>query len=290
MHADEIDVTTVLVGRLVAEQFPQWAGLPIRPVSSTGTVNAIFRLGDDMSVRLPRVAWGAGDVAAESRLLSQLAPYLPVAIPRPVAEGRPNDEYPWTWLVVDWLPGVNPVPGRLPAADALAADLAEFVRAFRKVDLPDPPTAYRGGPLTALDAPTRAAIAELRGTIDTDAAAAVWQAALDADPWDGPPTWVHADLLPGNLLIADGRLSGVIDFATAGAGDPACDLIVAWNLLPAGARDVFRAAVGADDAMWTRGRGRALSMSLIMLPYYKDSAPDIAALARHTIDEILGEN
>lgn len=289
MHADELDITTELVARLVAGQFPEWAGLQIRQVVSSGTVNAMFRLGDDKVVRLSRRPWDWDDTTMEHQWLPRLAPYLPVAIPAPVAEGQPSDEYPWKWSILRWLDGENPVAGHLSAPDGLAADLAEFVRAFRRIDLPDGPRAYRGGPLALLDTPTRAGIKQLHGMVDTDGVTALWEAALEAPAWDGPPSWVHADLLPSNLLTVDGRLSGVIDFATAGIGDPACDLMVAWNLLPANVRGTFRSAVGADDAAWARGRGRALSMSVIGLPYYKDTSPAIAALFRHTIDEVIAE-
>jgi aminoglycoside phosphotransferase (APT) family kinase protein len=290
MHTEEIDITVGLVARLISGQFPQWAGLPIRPVVSAGTVNAMFRLGEDMAVRLPRVPWGVDDVVTERRWLPRLAPYLPVVIPAPIGEGRPAEGCPWTWSIVGWLDGVNPTAGHLVAPDALAADLAEFILAFGKIDLADAPAAYRGGPLTALDARTRTAIAELSGMIDTDTVTDVWDAALRAPQWDGPAVWVHADLMPGNLLTVDGRLSAVIDFATVGVGDPACDLIVAWNLLPAGVRTAFRSAVGADDAAWTRGRARALSMALIQLPYYQDTNPAMAANARHTIGEVLADH
>lgn len=290
MHADEIGITVGLVARLIAGQFPHWAGLSIRPVTSAGTVNAMFRLGEDMAVRLPRVPWGVDDVVTERRWLPRLAPYLPVAIPAPIGEGRPTKEYPWTWSVLGWLDGANPTADHLATPDALAADLAEFILAFRKIDLTDGPAAYRGGPLTTLDAPTRTAIAELHGVIDTDAVTAVWDAALRTPQWNGPDVWVHADLMPGNLLTVNGRLSAVIDFATAGLGDPACDLIAAWNLLPAGVRAAFRSAVGADDATWTRGRGRALSIALIALPYYKDTNPIMAANARHTISQIVADH
>ncbi|MGO4426791.1 phosphotransferase, partial [Streptomyces sp. MCAF7] len=156
--------------------------------------------------------------------------------------------------------------------------------------LPDGPPAHLGGQLTTHDAETRAAIKELDGVIDTLAATAGSEAALEAPEWPGRPAWVHADLMPGNLLVARGRLSAVIDFATAGVGDPACDLIVAWNLLPVQVRDRFRAAVDADDATWARGRGRALSMALIQLPYYQRTNPGIAANARHVIREVLADH
>jgi aminoglycoside phosphotransferase (APT) family kinase protein len=290
MHDDEIDIPVDTVARLIAGQFPRWAGLPLRRVPSTGTVNALFRLGPDLVVRLCRVPWAAGDQAKELRWLPRLAPFLPVAIPAPVAAGRPTDEYPWTWSVLRWLPGTNPVPGSLSAPDGLAADLAAFVGAFRAVDIPGGPEAYRGGALARLDGPTRAAIAGLDGTIDTDAVTAVWDEALEIPAWAGPPTWVHADLLPGNILTVDGRLSAVIDFATAGIGDPACDLIVAWIVLPAGVRRDFRAGVVCDDATWARARARALAMGLGLLHYYRDVELTLAAEARYTIAEITAES
>jgi aminoglycoside phosphotransferase (APT) family kinase protein len=290
MHADEIDISVETVARLIAGQFPQWAGLSLRRVSSTGTVNALFRLGPDLVARLCRVPWAAGDEAEEQRWLRQLAPHLPVAIPAPLALGQPTDEYPWTWSILRWLPGTNPAPGRLTAPDELAVDLAEFVNAFHAIDIPDGPGAYRGGPLARMDGQTRAAIAKLNGSIDSDTATAIWNEALDLPSWEGPPTWVHADLLPGNILTVDGRLSGVIDFATVGVGDPACDVIVAWTVMPAGARRAFRSMVGCDDATWARARARALSMALGGLHYYRDIEPTLAAEAKYTIDEVVADD
>lgn len=290
MHADEIDIPLAMVERLIAGQFPRWAALPLRRLPSTGTVNALFRLGPDLVVRLCRVPWAAGGEAKEQRWLRQLAGYLPVAIPAPVALGQPTDEYPWTWSILRWLPGTNPVPGSLTAPDKLAADLAAFIIAFRAIDIPESRRAYRGGPLARLDEQTRAVIAKLDGTIDTDAATAIWDEALDIPAWDGPPTWVHADLLPGNILTADGRLSAVIDFATVGMGDPACDLIVGWTVLPANVRPIFREMVDCDDATWTRARARALSISLGGLHYYRGIEPTLATEAQYTIDQVLADS
>ncbi|TDD44571.1 aminoglycoside phosphotransferase family protein [Nonomuraea terrae] len=287
MHAGEAVIETGLVRRLLTAQFPQWADLPIEPCPSPGTVNAVFRLGDDLSVRLPRVEWGVADVGKEQSWLARLAPLLPVPIPEVLGAGAPGEGFPWPWSVCRWIDGENPEEGQVADPEGLAADLAAFVAAFRRIDLPDAPPAYRGGPLANLDAGTRKAIVELDGLIDTAAATEAWESALRAPVWDGPPVWVHADLMPGNLLVAGGRLTGVIDFATAGVGDPACDLIVAWNLLPPRGREVFRTALGADDAMWERGRGRALSIALIALPYYQETNPAFAANARHVIDAVL---
>jgi aminoglycoside phosphotransferase (APT) family kinase protein len=191
-----------------------------------------------------------------------------------------------------WLAGENPEPGALSQPVLLAKDLAEFVAAMRSITLPRAPKAYRGGPVGSLDARTRATIEELRGTdqetVDCDAATAVWEEALNAPGWNGPPVWLHADLMPGNLLVDGGRLTAVIDFGCIGVGDPACDLFPAWNLLPAGVRKVFRDALGVDDATWTRGCGRTLSQALIALPYYRNCNPAMARNARHVIRTVLG--
>lgn len=290
MHEDEVHIDTALVRRLVAAQFPQWAGLPVAPVPSTGTVNAMYRLGGDMVARLPRVGRYSEDVEREHRWLPLLAPHLPVDIPAPLAKGAPGEGYPFPWSVYRWLDGETPTPGRLEAPAPLAADLAEFVTTLRGLDLGDaPPAAFRG-PLAAHDAGVRAAIEESRGLVDTEAATTAWDAALRVPDWSGPPVWVHADLMPGNLLLSGGRLTAVIDFSAVGVGDPACDLMVAWNLLPAGVRDDFRKAVRADYATWARGRGMALLKALLALPYYLHTNPTFAANARHVIHEILTDH
>lgn len=290
-HPGPHPVDEDLVRRLIAGQFPRWAGLPVERFPSGGTVNGVYRLGDDMVVRLPLARGGAGDVAPEREWLPRLAPRLPVAVPEPLGAGEPAEGYPWPWSVYRWLAGENPEAGALDAPERLARDLAAFVTAMRDVTLPGAPPAHRGGPVASLDADTRAAIEELRGIpeegVDCDAATAVWEDALRAPVWDGPPVWLHADLMPGNLLVEGGGLTAVIDFGCAGAGDPACDLFPAWNLLPAGARKVFRAALDADDASWRRGRGRTLSQALIALPHYRLTNPSMARNARHVIRETL---
>ncbi|WP_269856810.1 aminoglycoside phosphotransferase family protein [Streptomyces sp. RPT161] len=282
-----------LVRRLIAAQFPQWAGLAVERFPSGGTVNAMYRLGDGMVVRLPLVEGGAKDVSMEREWLPLLASRLPTAIPEVRGAGEPGEGYPWPWSVYGWLAGENPEVGALSEPVLLAKDLAEFVAAMRSITLPGAPRAHRGGPLAALDASTRAAIEELRGIpqegVDCDAATAVWEDALRAPAWDGPPVWLHADLMPGNLLVGGGRLTSVIDFGCMGAGDPACDLFPAWNLLPAEAREVFRETLGVDDATWRRGRGRTLSQALIALPYYRKTNQAMTHNARHVIRAVLAD-
>jgi aminoglycoside phosphotransferase (APT) family kinase protein len=289
MHAAEADIDTALVRRLVAEQFPAWADLPVEPVMSSGTVNAMYRLGDDLAVRLPRIPAAAGDVAAEQTWVPLLAPHLPVAVPAPVGLGTPAADYPYPWSVCQWLPGTNPAVDDLVEPDRLAEDLAAFVTALRRVAPAGAPAAGRGVPLAARDAPTRAAIAASDGLVDTAAITDIWDDALRLPLRSGPPTWMHADLSPGNLLVQDGRLTAVIDWGAAGVGDPTVDLIVAWNLLPASARRTFRDRLAVDDDTWRRGRGWALSISIIQLPYYQHTNPVLAANSRHVISEILAE-
>ncbi|MFD3438125.1 aminoglycoside phosphotransferase family protein [Streptomyces sp. NPDC058685] len=294
MHPDPHPVDDDLVRRLVAGQFPQWAGLPVERFASGGTVNAMYRLGDRMAVRLPLIEGGAGDVSGEQEWLPRLAPLLPTPIPEVLGAGKPAEGYPWPWSVHRWLAGRHPEEGALSEPVLLAGDLARFVAAMRSITLPGAPVAHRGGPLASLDAETRAAIEELRGIpqedVDCDALAAVWEDGLRAPDHEGPPVWLHADLMPGNLLVDGGRLTAVIDFGCMGAGDPACDLFPAWNLLPAGARDVFRDVLGVDDAAWRRGRARTLSQAVIALPYYRTTNPAMARNARHVIRAVLGED
>jgi aminoglycoside phosphotransferase (APT) family kinase protein len=294
MHIDEVDTDVSLVGRLLAGQFPQWADLPIEPFHSDGTDNAIYRLGDDMAVRLPRISWATGQVEKEQRWLPRLAPLLPLAIPLPLGKGIPADGYPWLWSVYQWLEGENPTIERIADPRQAATDLAQFVAALHRIDPTDGPVpgshnSFRGVPLAARDAETRAAIASLEGMLDIDAVTVAWETALQAPAWDGPPVWIHGDLSSGNLLAVHGRLSAVIDFGCLGVGDPACDLIVAWSLFSA-ERDIFRAALPVDDATWARGRGWALSTALIALPYYRSTNPVIAAGAMQKIDEVLADH
>lgn len=289
MHVDEVHTDVSLVRRLLTAQFPHWADLPISPVASSGTDNAMFRLGDDMAVRLPRIEWAVGNVAREQEWLPKLAPHLPVAIPTPLGHGKPAEDYSYPWSVCEWLEGVNPVVGELAEPELLAKDLAEFILALRRLDVAGAPPCGRGVPLAERDAPTRKALSQLDGIIDVDAASAVWNDVVMFPSWQGPVSWMHGDLSPGNVLLDEGRLSAVIDFGGVGVGDPTVDLIVAWSLLPAFAREVFRAALDVDEDTWVVGRGWALSISLIQLPYYKDTNPALAANSLHVINEVLAE-
>jgi aminoglycoside phosphotransferase (APT) family kinase protein len=290
MHVDEVHTDVPLVRRLLAGQFPQWADLSLERVPSSGTDNALYRLGDELVVRLPRIHWAVGAIDKDLRWLPVLAPLLPLAVPVPLAKGTPADGYPWDWGIYPWLEGENPTGEHSDDTDSVTSDVMRFVEALHRIDPTGGPPAGRGRPLAVQDEAARAALVALRGMIDTDAATAAWDEALRAPAWSGPPVWIHGDLLPGNLLFQHGRLTGVIDWGGVGVGDPACDCLVAWALLPADARDRFRVDLGIEDATWARGRGWALSVGLIALPYYKVTNPGLAATARHLIHEVLAEH
>jgi len=295
MHDDEVHTDASLVGRLLAAQLPQWAKLPVTPVQSAGTDNAIYRLGDEMAVRLPRIHSAVLQINKEQQWLPKLAPHLPLAIPLPLAKGKPGEGYPWPWSVYQWLKGENASLERIADPIQAATDLAQFITALRQIDstggpLPGAHNFFRGVPLAVRDAETRAAIANLHGMLDTEAITAAWDVALQSPGWKAEAVWIHGDLQSGNLLAQRGRLSAVIDFGGLAVGDPACDLQIAWNLFSSEARNVFRDLLQVDDAAWARGRGWALSVGLIALPYYKDSNLVLAAIARRAIDEVLADH
>jgi aminoglycoside phosphotransferase (APT) family kinase protein len=288
MHDGEVGIDTGLVQRLVTAQFARLAGLPVSAVQSTGTVNAIYRLGDRLCTRLPRVQAYADDLEDECRWLPWLAPQLLLRIPEPVAQGRPASGYPFPWAIYRWIDG-QPYADELVADERQAArDLARFVAELRTIDPAGAPRAGRR-PLRELDAVTRTAIDSSRKVIDAAAATAAWERALQAPAWKGAPVWIHADLLRPNLLVDGGRLCAVIDFGSAGIGDPAADVIAAWSVFGPAGRETFRGALDVDDGTWNRARGFALHQAAMIIPYYPETNPGFVALAKRTIEEILAD-
>jgi len=289
---DSVRIDVPLARRLIAAQFPQWAGLPVEPTGAAvaGTDNVIYRLGPDLAVRLPRRPFGADHLEREYRWLPVVGPQLPLAVPVPIERGAPGEGYPWPWLVCPWLPGE--IAALAPVADPerAALALARFVAALHAVDpAGGPPSAFVGGPLAGRDQVTQDAAATLRDQIDTTPALAAWQEALAAPPWAGQPVWLHGDLHPANLLVSNGELSAVIDFGLLGLGDPACDLMVAWTCLPATARRIFRQALAVDDPTWSRARGWALSLGLRAAAWATADNPVLATIGRNTIAAVVAD-
>jgi aminoglycoside phosphotransferase (APT) family kinase protein len=280
MHADELEIDEALVRRLLEEQFPEWAGRPLHRIEPSGTDNAIFRLGDELSVRLARRDGPETAGGKELEWLPRLAPLLALEIPVPVAQGRPTADYPWFWDVHTWVGGETAAIDEIDAIQA-ARDLAGFVAALQRVDPAGAPPG-RGIPLAERDEATRYWLARFGGD---PAVTAGWERALAAPPWDGPPVWHHGDLDVRNWLVRNGRISGVIDWASMGVGDPACDVMVAWKLHSSAARDAFRVALPTDDATWERARGWVLSQAVAALAYY---TPENNPALYHEAESWLG--
>jgi aminoglycoside phosphotransferase (APT) family kinase protein len=295
LHDDEVEIDSSLVERLVDEQFPGWSGLPVRVVEASGTDNVTFQVGDELAVRLPRTEWAQGQVEKDLTWMRRLAPYLPLAVPEPLAVGTPGAGYPFSWGVYRWLPGESFELEQLADPEAAARELAAFVRCLQEVDTfgaPVPPTDdpfSRGTPLRPRDGLFREALDELREYFDTGLVLAAWEASLAADTWDGTPRWIHGDLMPGNVLVANGKLSAVIDFGTARAADPAGDLLAAWYLFSGPSRQAFRDAMEVDHDLWVRARGWALSLKLIAIPYYMHRIPAAVSDGQAFVAEILAD-
>jgi aminoglycoside phosphotransferase (APT) family kinase protein len=288
------DITVDLVSRLVAEQFPDWASLPVRPVDADGWDNATFRLGETMSVRLPSAPDYVGAVEKEHRWLPVLARHLPLPIPVPLGRGTPGCGFTRPWSVYQWIAGDPVTEETVRDMPAFAADLADFLAALYRIDPADGPgpglhNFYRGGPLTVYDGGTRKALAALQGHIDATLAAEVWQAALDC-PMDGPRVWFHGDAQPGNLLLRGGRLGAVIDFGTSGVGDPSCDTTIAWTFFSGESTRVFKERLPVDAATWVRGRGWAIWKAMIVLVKELEGDPRDAAYTKSVIDKILADH
>jgi aminoglycoside phosphotransferase (APT) family kinase protein len=291
MHADEIETDEALVRRLLAAQFPQWAELPIEGLPAGGTDNAIYRLGNELAVRLPRRAdWAAGSLDKEFDWLPTLAPLLPLPVPAPVARGVAGEGYPHEWSVFTWLEGDDATSAPLDLRGA-ADDLAELLAAMWRIDTAGaPPPGGRGGSLRPRDEGVRAGITALGDLIDVSAVSAAWERALAAPEWDRAPMWIHGDLDLRNLLVADGRITGVLDWNLICAGDPACDVKVAWAVLDAETRPVFRKLLAIDDATCARARGWALSQAMIALPYYLHTYPVMVEQAWRWLTEALADS
>lgn len=306
MHADELAIDLPLVRALLGRAVPEWSDLPIEALGTSGSTNALFRLGPELLVRLPRQPGGSATIMKEARWLPQIAAALPTAVPEIVMVGEPGFGYPEQWSVVRWLDGATPtamsrVTRREPPRHRLACDLAELVNALRGIEvsdeaLDDPALwGYRGEPLIARDTHTRQAIEACRSLdgldVDLDAALRMWNEALTLPgvARRSAPHWYHGDLLVENLLVGDGRLAAVLDFGCLAVGDPTVDLIVAWEVLDPGARGIFRESLEVEDGTWLTGRAWALSLCLVTFPYYWRTMPDRCASRVGVVQAILAD-
>lgn len=295
MHPDQLEIPLATVGRLVAEQFPDWTALPIRSVSSTGTVNALFRIGDGLTARFPlqplEVTEALRWLTEEADAARELRGRTPFATPEPVAIGVPGPGYPLPWSVQTWVPGVPAFDDDPGESASFAADLATFIGGVRSIDTRGRrfDRAGRGGDLRRHDAWMEECFRYSESWLDVPRLRRIWADLRDL-PRTSQDLMTHGDLTPGNLLVDVGRLTGVIDVGGLGPADPALDLVAAWHLLEAGPRQVLRGALGSDDLEWARGRAWAFEQAMGLVWYYVNTNPAMHRLGRTTLRRLLADD
>ena len=290
--AADILVDELLVRRLLRQQHPDLARRDLRLVAN-GWDNVMYRLGDDLVVRLPRRTIAAKLIEHEQRWLPSFAERVSIPIPAPVRIGIGTEEFPWRWSVIPWLDGELASGTPLEDHGSLADDLATFIRELHTPAAADAPTnPVRGVPLASRDAVVRERLASGLVPRAKDVAP-LWAAAVATRPWTSPPVWLHGDLHPANILLRGGRLAGVIDFGDLTGGDPATDLATAWLTFDAAGRASFREALagllgnaGYDDATWARARGWAIVLATAFLTNSADN-PAMHAIGAHALNEVL---
>ncbi len=294
MTDDRLDIDTPLVRNLIEDQFPHWADLAIEAVEPGGWDNKTFRLGEDMSVRLPTAERYALQVEKEQLWLPYLASNLPYEIPVPIAKGQPTSKYPWPWSVYKWIEGEPAIDKHIEDLNRFAVDLARFLTDLQNVNTRNAPEAgehnfFRGGGLSVYDTETRQALDEIADDIDRSLLIDIWNEAL-ASKWEKPAVWIHGDMSPSNLLIRDGRLHAVIDFGNCGIGDPACDLVMAWTFFDEENRCIVQENLPYDKATWARASGWALWKALITIQQKKETHPLEAQQSQKILKEIIQDH
>jgi aminoglycoside phosphotransferase (APT) family kinase protein len=294
MHAGQLTVAAATVRELVAAQFPQWRGQPVRPVDSSGTVNAIFRIGDRLAARFPLQDGDAARVRArlvtEAEAAGELLGRTRFPTPEPVALGEPGAGYPLPWSVQTWLPGTAATEDDPAGSVEFAHDLAEFIAGVRAIDTRGRPFrgAGRGGDLAAHDAWMRTCFDRSGALLDVPRLRRMWTVLREL-PRTAPDVMTHGDLIPGNVLLAGGRLAGILDVGGLGPADPALDLVAAWHLLDSGPRLALRVDLGVDDLEWKRGKAWAFEQAIGLVWYYVESNPVMSRTGRRTLDRLLAD-
>jgi aminoglycoside phosphotransferase (APT) family kinase protein len=294
MHDNQLDVSPDVVRALIDRQFPRWRSLQVRPVAATGTVNAIFRIGDRYTARFPLEAGDADTVRrsleAEAAAAGELAGRTRFDTPEPIALGEPGAGYPLPWSVQTWLPGTAATEADPGDSAAFALDLAEFIAGVRSIPARGRTFSGhgRGGDLHDHDEWLETCFARSEGMLDVPRLRRMWAALRDLPRGDAPDVMNHGDLMPGNVLVSDDRrLAGVLDVGGLLAADPALDLVSAWHLLNAGPRRALRESLGSDDLEWSRGQAWAFQQSMGLVWYYADSNPVMAGIGRRTLDRLM---
>lgn len=289
-----IEINTYLASSLIKKQFPQWAHLPIRPVEKGGYDNYTFHLGDDMSIRIPRDEEHASQVEKEAFWLPKLAKQLSLPIPMPIAKGKPDENYPFHWSINKWIEGNTLTHNNISNLNDLALDLSGFLKELQSLETLNGPLGgehnyYRGCPLTQYKFHewTLTALDLLADVLNRDKCLAIWNRAISTK-WSKDPVWIHGDVAPGNLLVANGRLSAVIDFGVMAVGDPAADLVMAWTFFDEKSREKFLNSLAMDKDTIDRARGWALWKALVTW-MWEDKASEAVMQAKKVIKILMNE-
>jgi len=290
MHKDQVQITDKLVKSLVLQQFPQYKSLPLQKVNSTGTVNAIYKLGDELCIRLPMTAWANDSLQTEFNVLPIISKSVSITVPNIIEKGHPSSDFPFNWAIYNWIPGAiyNNAHAHISETET-AKTLAKFIQELRMINTEKHHPKAGRLPLQQLDEATTTAISNCKGDIDTESALQLWQKLLTLAPWDNKPVWIHADLLKPNLLVYGGKLSAIIDFGSAGIGDPAFDIVPAWATLTSKSRQLFKNLLAVDNDTWLRAKAYALHQAVLIIPYYRESNPEFSKMAICTVNNILSD-
>ncbi|MEK4056903.1 aminoglycoside phosphotransferase family protein [Paenibacillus sp. FSL F4-0087] len=285
-----IEITIELVRQLIDSQFPKWKGLTITPVEKSGHDNRTYRLGDEMTIRLPSHERYASAVEKELKWLPVFKPQLSWPIPAPIAKGEPSDDYPLPWSINQWIAGETVTHTNVLDLSVFAEDLAKFLRELEANDASQGIPAgiqnfHRGGDLAVYDTDTRTVIEKVSSEYDPKLMTEIWELAL-ATKYQAAPLWIHGDVAVGNLLVQDGRLCGVIDFGTMGVGDPSSDLVIAWNFFDDVSREIFLSCMNVDQDTVDRARGWALWKALISYDW-NEPGSEASNWGKHVIDVII---
>jgi aminoglycoside phosphotransferase (APT) family kinase protein len=291
MHENQLAINEATVRRLVARQFPEWNDLEVRGVATAGTVNAIFRIGEDLAARFALrtqdPAEARADLVAEAAAARDLAAASSVPTPEPVAIGEPGEGYPLPWSVQTWLEGRDATAQDPADSVAFAEDLAEFIHGLRAADTRGRTFEgrSRGGHLPDHDEWMETCFDKSENLLDVPRLRAMW-AELRTLPEVDADVMCHGDLIPPNILVRDGRLAGVLDGGGFAAADPALDLVGAWHLLDSTPREALREALGCGEVQWLRGMAWAFQQAMGLVWYYVESNPTMSECGRRTLDRL----